>query len=105
MTPEEFIEKTKPFHNHMCIMHDTQIVRLIGIAIDNSDYYYIVQTNDIKRPIIWGSAVGHFYSLMGIISDKQYASMENIFAMNHGKPTRVFIEDGGPGHSRGNFTA
>ncbi len=92
MTFEELVEEVRPFHNHMCIMYDMEIVRLIGVGRDDSDYYYIVQVRNRESPINWSSAVGHLYSLEGLIPEERYNTMERIFSMNWGKPTETFLE-------------
>ena len=91
MTFEELAEEIKPFHNHMCIMYDMEVVRLIGVGRDDCDYYYIVQVRNRESPINWASAVGHLYSLKGLIPEERYNTMERVFSMNWGNPLKPFL--------------
>lgn len=77
MTREEYIEKTKKVFNHIGILNDTEIVRCIGFAEDDEDYYWIVVSPE--RSLVYSSMVGGFVSLKDL-NYPRYEYME--MAMN-----------------------
>lgn len=89
-----FAEEMRPLHNQMCILYDTDVVRLVGVGRDESDFYYITRSIRDKRgvrPGNWSSAVGHILSLKGIYPTERYAYMDHIFGLNDAGPSDDFI--------------
>lgn len=80
-----------PFHNHMCIAYDHDIVRLIGVGEDEHDLYYIVQPAGYAAENMWYSAVGHLYSLKPYLPRKAYDRLENLWTINEKLPTSRFL--------------
>ncbi len=89
MTLEELTDEMKPFHNHLCIIYDTEIVRLIGVAEDDDDLYYVVDRMTTSH--LWYSAVGHCYSLKVLLPPDDYDRMNNIFRLNTAPETDSFL--------------
>lgn len=96
MTFKKFIKEMKPFHNHICILHDTELVRLIGVGEDEQDYYYIVKdigfnqnsTGGYNKKEYWYSAVGTCISLKNVY--ERYENMEKCFSLNNCPPGDEF---------------
>lgn len=91
---EKFKTKMEPFHNHICLMYDVEMVRLIGVGVDDYDFYYLVKPWNKKNqndPILWASAVGTLYSLKGLIPDVAYNRSNQIFEHNGLKPEDEFF--------------
>ena len=94
MTLDELVAKMRPFHNHICMLYDTELVRLIGIGEDDRDFYYIVREHvgvDAPKKEYWTTAVGHCYSLKGLIPAERYAQTEWCFTHNAAPPTDEFL--------------
>jgi hypothetical protein len=87
-------------HNHIGIVSDMEIGRLVGFAEDQMDYYHIVRymkpTSTLHRRDSNGfytafhSMVGSFISLKDIYGDR-YDHMDTVFAMNGAPPSGDFI--------------
>jgi hypothetical protein len=92
---DAFAEEMRPFHNTIGLLYDTQVVRLIGVASDDSDYYYIVRTlvknHHDQKQILIASAVGCFQTLKGFYPEERYNHMESIFTMNKSPSVDTFI--------------
>ena len=89
-----FAEEMRPLHNQMCILYDTDVVRLVGVGRDESDFYYITRSIRDKRgvrPGNWSSAVGHILSLKGLYPAERYAYMDHVFGLNDAGPSDEFI--------------
>jgi hypothetical protein len=78
MTLNELAEEMEPFHNHIGIICDHGLGRLVGVGEDEDDLYYIVDETPGRR--IWYSAVGAFESLKGKID--RYTVLDSIFKLN-----------------------
>lgn len=89
LTLEKLTEDTKPFHNDICILYDSVLVRLVGIADDGDDFYYIVREMGPKNEY-YASAVGHIISLRPTYPAERYKYMSDIFEMNGAPPTEEF---------------
>jgi hypothetical protein len=77
MTREEHIEEARKVFNHIGILNDIEIVRCIGFAEDNEDYYWMVISP--KEELFYSSKVGGFVSL----KDLNYPRYEYLeMAMN-----------------------
>lgn len=94
---EEFIAEMKPFHNHIGIAYDMELVRLLGVHNGEMDYYYIFQALPrqqkfaTKDGIWYGTAVGHFISLKDIYPKERYKYMDECFSLNGSKSTEEFL--------------
>lgn len=93
---EDFIEEMKPFHNHICIIYDTDLVRLVGVHNDERDYYYTVKSMNGRHPgmtqNLWhGTAVGHIISLKDIYPKDRYEYMDKIFEWNGATKEENFL--------------
>lgn len=89
LTLEKLTEDTKPFHNDICILYDSVLVRLVGIADDGDDFYYIVREMSPKGEY-YASAVGHIISLRPTYPTERYKYMSDIFEMNGASSTEEF---------------
>jgi hypothetical protein len=86
---EELISEMRAMHNDIGINAAGELRRLIGFYEDDEDYYYHVQD-------VWGeeqycSAVGKFISLKGRLDQDDYASLDEMFELNGGRPTTEFL--------------
>lgn len=88
---DKFIEKYSKLHNHMCVLYDMEIVRLIGVGEDDYDYYYIVQGKG-QQEEYWASAVGWLYSLKGMLPEEKYKRLENHWDINNVPVTEFIIK-------------
>ena len=82
----EVIAEMKAMHNHICILADTDLVRLIGFDEDETDYYYIVR--ELGGRETGCSYVGPCISLKGKV--ERYEQMDDVFALNNAGPTEEF---------------
>ncbi len=57
-----------------------KVVRLVAIAQDNDDYYYVCYDG---RKIVWHSCVGSYTVLKNKIDDKDYTEMIRLAKINH----------------------
>lgn len=92
---DQFIEEMRPMHNHIGIVHDCDLVRLVGVMQDDDDHYYIVRS---LRPLPglssrehYASAVGHFTSLKAGYPAADYARLDDVFRLNRAGPTDTFL--------------
>lgn len=86
MRDEKILIKYARLHNHICILYDSKLVRLIGLHADMCDFYYKVK--DISGKISYESAVGRLVSLKSLYPN--YTNMEKIFNLNHCKREDFF---------------
>jgi hypothetical protein len=85
MTLSELADEMRPLFNEICMINDSELVRLVGVAQDEMDLYYIVhsmQPNPTGSRVTFASAVGHCYSLKAHLPAERYAQTDSIFAMN-----------------------
>ena len=88
LTLEKLADKMRPFHNHICILYDSELVRLIGVHEDEVDLYYVVQNRQGKT---WcASAAGHCVSLKDRYPADRYASMDSYFSLSGAPPVAHF---------------
>lgn len=80
LTLEKLADKMRPFHNHICILYDAELVRLIGVHEDQVDLYYVVQNRQGK--VSYASAVGACVSLKDCYPADRYESMDHLFSLN-----------------------
>lgn len=88
LTLESLAAEMQPHHNEVVIVHDCDIGRLIGVAEDEYDYYYMVVS--IGRGLTYYSAVGHCVSLQGHYPAEHYARLDNILELNNAGKTAEF---------------
>ncbi len=69
-----------PILNHICIFLDGNVGRLVGVAEDEYDFYYVVDR--IHEGRTQYSAVGSVASLKRIIPDNHYASVDRLHTSN-----------------------
>lgn len=62
------------------IIMGNNVVRFIGIADDEEDYYYVTYDG---RQINWHSAVGSYTVLKGKIDEKDYNDLIRMAKLNH----------------------
>lgn len=84
---EAYIEEVRDMFNHICLLHDSELVRCIGFAEDALDFYYIVK--DKFGKLSFGTFVGACISLKD--SYERYGQLENIFNLNGCPPEEEFI--------------
>lgn len=91
----DFSKECRDMHNHICIVGDTEIGRLVGCFRDQMDMYYHIRfmyghdKNSTNQDVYW-SAVGACISLKDTYS--RYDQLENTFALNGCPPSEEFIE-------------
>tara|TARA_Y100000815_G_scaffold265123_1_gene281655 strand:- start:434 stop:772 length:339 start_codon:yes stop_codon:yes gene_type:complete len=93
MTLDEFADEMRPFFNDICMVHDMELARLVGVAQDEMDRYYIVRTmrpNPSGKHDTFSTAVGHCYSLKGLLPEERYAYSDQVFALNNAGPAETF---------------
>lgn len=79
-----------PHAGETVIVHDHDLVRLLGVATDMTDIYYIVEKGGRTW---WASAVGRITPLRGRITDEEYSA----FSIGSDPATvemQIVIEDG-----------
>ena len=95
MTLHQLAEKYKPHHNELCLLYDTEMVRLIGVGQDDQDLYYIVQKMGYNGKnndhISWSTAVGRILPLKGIIPEYSYKRADSVHTFNGCGPTKNFL--------------
>jgi len=62
------------------VIMGNDVVRFIGIAEDDMDYYYVTYDG---RKINWHSAVGSYTVLKGKIDEKDYNHLIHVAKLNH----------------------
>lgn len=77
---EKLRAEVEPILNHICIVFDMEIGRLVGVAEDAQDFYYLVDR--IQGGRTQYSAVGSVISLKGVIPEDRYSSMDGIHTVN-----------------------
>jgi hypothetical protein len=93
MTLTEFADEMRPFFNDICMLHDTQLCRLIGVARDEMDFYYITRSmrpNPSGKYDTFSTAVGHCYSLNGLLPEERYAYTDRVFGLNNAGQAETF---------------
>jgi hypothetical protein len=93
MTLDELAEKMRPLHNQICMLYDRELVRLVGVAQDEHDFYYIVRNPQAQTEAdrdTFASAVGHCYGLKEHLPTERYARTDALFALNGAVETETF---------------
>lgn len=92
MDIDDMIEEVRPIHNDICILYDSELVRVVGVAEDEADLYYIVRrTNGPGKNEFWASAVGGIISLNGLYPEDRYVYLDSSLEMNGAPPSEEFI--------------
>ncbi|MDD2741270.1 MAG: hypothetical protein PHV02_03295 [Rhodocyclaceae bacterium] len=89
-TIESLAAEMRPFHNDICIAHDIELGRLVGVVECEDDFYYLVHLLGKEKPS-YLSAVGHCISIKGKYPDEHYARLDSVFALNRAVPTPEFL--------------
>lgn len=89
MTLREFAEREYGKTNDICLGDDMQLVRLVGVAADPYDLYYIEQHLGGERR--YASAVCRCDSLRGALRADLYERIERMFRINGSKPVRRML--------------
>lgn len=80
---EEHIEQARKVFNHIGILYDTDIVRCVGFAEDDDDYYWVINGHDKlvygRGKLAYCSKVGAFISL----KDLNYPRYDYLEKMMH----------------------
>lgn len=84
LTLEKLVKEYEPLHNHICLLHGTQLVRLLGVEEREDDFYYIVQ--GLREPVTRATCVGHCDSL----KYKVNYYPDEVFTINGCPPTEKF---------------
>lgn len=88
---EKFKEKMRPFAGHLCVLYDSEIVRLIGVAQDERDLFYIVAHNQSSMPyrISVTSAVGPILSIEHSLPEERRIRMHEVISMRSGAEQNI----------------
>lgn len=90
LTLESLAEEMRPHLNAICIVHDTEMGRLVGVCETEDDFYYLVHRMGQPAPTYF-SAVGHCVSLKGSYPAKHYDRLDSVFSLNKAVPVPEFI--------------
>lgn len=88
LTLEKLADEFRSIHNHICVVHDCKLVRLVGVAEDDDDFYYRVV--EMGGMVSYCSAVGPCVSIKSGIPPERYESMDRVFELNNAPPTQEF---------------
>jgi len=72
----EFIEE----HKGELLLDFTTVVKLVGFFEDENDYYY--ECISLNKGVYYKSCVGAFYTLKGVLPDKEYDYLVHFFGLN-----------------------
>jgi hypothetical protein len=84
---EKILDECRAMHNHICIIQNHMIARLIGFHEDESDYYWHIKLPDGKES--YQTACGHCVSL----KDKDpelHSLLDNTFRLANCQPSEEF---------------
>lgn len=80
LTISRLYDMVQPHFNDLCIMYQESIVRLIGVAEEEDDFYYV--TKNLKGVVAYYSAVGSYISLKSYIPEQDYTLMDDTYECN-----------------------
>lgn len=83
---EHYLAEARAMFNDICILADTDIVRLVGFSEDDRDYYWV--TMNMRGERSGCSMVGPCISLKGLYP--RYDQLEWIFSHNGCPPQEQF---------------
>jgi hypothetical protein len=87
---ESMIEEVRALHNHVCVVHDSDLARVVGFHEDAFDAYYAclrMNRPGQEKNLFYASMVGAAVSLKGI---DHYDQLDSTFALNGAPPTKEF---------------
>lgn len=87
MTWDEMVDEVKQMFNHICIVHDMKIIRVVGISSDFMDVYYLGM--DPQNGLQHYTFVGPCESLKGKV--ERYDCLDAHFSMNRCPPEDEFL--------------
>lgn len=87
MTFEEFRAEYESLHNDLCIVGDIQVQRLVGVARDPHEFYYVVR--DYRGKQTWVSSVASCVSIKPWY--QWYSNVDEMFVINGGTKTDEFL--------------
>lgn len=88
---QAFIDEVRAMHNLICLLYDTDLVRVVGIHFDGTDAYYVTRSMSHfgQEPVDRKSTmVGGCDSMKGVLP--RYERTDELFAMNGCPPTETF---------------
>ena len=85
LTFDRMVNEYRPLFNDICLMHDHELARIIGVHQDDQDCYYIGLKK--RGEIVFYSAVGACVSLRSL---GRYEQIETIFNLNGAPPATEF---------------
>jgi hypothetical protein len=77
---ELILNEFEQLKGQFVITQSWDVERLVAIAEDEHDYYYITYNG---RKFVWNTCVGRIIPLKGKIDDKHYNEFERIADLNH----------------------
>lgn len=93
MKREDAVAEAKALFNRICIVHDSDLVRVVGFHEDGMDYYYHVRTRERDarrgRTEWFATYVGACVSLQGI---DRYEHLEADFTRDGCPPAEEFLD-------------
>ena len=84
LTLQSLADEVRPILNDIGLIHDFSLARIVGVAEDDDDFYYIGMDHRGRRS--YYSAVGACVSLRPGYPPDRYAALEGIFTINGGAP-------------------
>lgn len=89
LTLQQLAQEYRPFHNHICVVHDCTLVRLLGVVDGGDDFYYKVV--ELGGKVTLCSAVGSCVSLKeGYPDAERYEQLDRVFGYNGAPATEEF---------------
>jgi hypothetical protein len=86
ITMDSLRAEVEPYKNTL-VLDCFDVVRLVGIAEDQSDFYYVYER--FRQGIVWSSAVGGWTPLKGIIPENEYKRLVYIWNLNNDKEAAI----------------
>ncbi|MCW3782942.1 hypothetical protein [Defluviimonas salinarum] len=85
LTIDKLADEVRPMAGQVCLLYRSELARLIGVAEDRDDLYYVVRLKSGSEPL-WLSAVGHIDPLKGHVPDEVYEGLSAVFTLNGAAP-------------------
>ena len=86
LTPQALEAYAKNHFNEV-VISCLDLCRLVGVASDDSDFYYILKfPYGSRHSISYTSAVGNVMLLKGHLKDADYARLDRLLALNGCEP-------------------
>jgi len=90
LTLDKLADEVREFHNDVCIYGDAMLVRLVGVAEDKDDLYYILRQS-YHTGEYSASAVGPIVSLRPIYPAERYENLDKALELNGAPKSDKFI--------------